>query len=568
MKKFVLFAAILIAVAGYAFFQTGNAAPDLARYMPGGALIYLDAPDFGRLLRDWDGSQVKADWLASANFAVFARSNLFSKLTDVYGQYGTAAGFRPNLKSLTEMAGTDSALALYDIREVEFLYVSRMAESEVVSSPLWAVRPIFQERQAGGVTFYLRTDPSSKRTVAFAFTKGYLILATRDDLVAQSLELLAGGGNPSIAADRWYHDAVAQASEHGELRMVMNLESLVESVSFRSYWVERNVSAIRQYWTGIADVERTGGGITETRAFLRAPGSVAPANSAAVANLLALVPPEAGTYKVSEIADSAAAAGVIVGKIIGSPAARSGDWLAAPYAVSPDNPAGSEGDLETRIDEQPLPADTGVSDSLAAVRSMVEKGGARAWLLVESSAAPGTFVQMPSVVVLESPTAWDRNAVRTAFGDAAGKLWTTSQLGAGWTAGTAGRHPIDRLDGLGSVLVSTSGPLLFLSNDAPLLSAVLDRAGAPSATAALSYAAGVRLRGERANYERIMTALDFTSVTPGFGVFPPPGFAAPQFFSGNIASLTHVFSKLVEIQVTGEERGATTIQKVIYRTGQ
>jgi hypothetical protein len=175
---------------------------------------------------------------------------------------------------------------------------------------------------------------------------------------------------------------------------------------------------------------------------------------------------------------------------------------------------------------------------------------------------------MPSVVVLESSTAWDRNAVRTAFGDAAGKLWTTSQLGAGWTAGTAGRHPIDRLDGLGSVLVSTSGSLLFLSNDASLLAATLDRAGAPSATAALSYAAGVRLRSERTNYDRIMTALDFTSVAPGFGVFPPPGFAAPQFFSGNIASLSHVFSKLVEVQVTGEERGATTIQKVIYRTGQ
>jgi hypothetical protein len=35
-----------------------------------------------------------------------------------------------------EIAGTDSALALYDIRDVEFLYVSRVADSDLLKSQL------------------------------------------------------------------------------------------------------------------------------------------------------------------------------------------------------------------------------------------------------------------------------------------------------------------------------------------------------------------------------------------------------------------------------------------------
>src|SRR5260370_28571341 len=144
--------------------------------------------------------------------------------------------------------------------------------------------------------------------MAFAFAKGYLILGPREDLVAQSLELLAGSASPSIAGDRWYRDAVAQAAGPGELRLVMNLESLVKSVYFRSYWVQRNASAVRRYWAGVADVTRSSGEIAGRRVFLRTPDVAVPAEGVAdpatVARLVALVPPEAGVYNASPIPSS------------------------------------------------------------------------------------------------------------------------------------------------------------------------------------------------------------------------------------------------------------------------
>ncbi len=209
MKKTLLFTALLFSTAGYVFLQTASPAPKLASMMPSGALFYLEAPDLAACFASGTHRRSRPIGFKAPITPVFSRSNLFTKLQDVYGQYGEAAGFLPGFQSVIGIAGSDSALALYGIRDVEFLYISRIGDGEFMKSQLWAVRDKFEQRQAGGVSFYLRTDAASKRTVAFAFTKGYVLVATRDDLVAQALELMAGAANPSISSDRWYRDATA-----------------------------------------------------------------------------------------------------------------------------------------------------------------------------------------------------------------------------------------------------------------------------------------------------------------------------------------------------------------------
>jgi hypothetical protein len=309
----------------------------------------------------------------------------------------------------------------------------------------------------------------------------------------------------------------------------------------------------------VADVKRTAGNITESRVFLRKPDTAEPAladtGGAAISSLLALVPPEAGLYRAWRPGDPSETAALIVQKLIAPPAQRWRDWREAPMAVSPDSRAGSEADLETRIDEQPLPPDAGTSGSVAAIRDMVEKSGGRALLLVQSSAAAGgPFVRLPSVIVLENTGDWDHDSVRSSLATAAGKLWTTSHLGAGWVSGTSGRHTVERLDGLGTLLFAIRGRLLFLGNDLRLLEAVLDPVGTSPANAALTYAAGFRHSRERENYQRVMVALDF-----------PASGTAPAFFSGNIASLSRVLSSVAEVRVTEEQKGMATFQTVLYR---
>lgn len=561
MKRVVVLLALLITAAGYVYLQTTSSRSPLPGLMPAGALVYLEAHDFGRLLREWNQSQVKGDWLASSNYEQFSRSNLFEKLGGVYQQYGAAAGFLPDLSGLLGVAGAESALALYEIREVEFLYISRVGEAQLARSQLWALRDKFERRQAGGNAFYLRTDPGSRRTVAFAFAGGYLFVATRDDLVARALALLAGGADPSLASEPWVQAATAAASAPGELRLLMKLQSLVDSVHFRSYWIQRNTPAVRPYWTAIADLARSRTALTETRVFLRRDESPG-APQASVAALVALVPPSAGMYKTLRVQSPKDAAALVVHKLIAPPMDRVDDWRFAQAAVSPDDPTGTEGDLETRIDEPPLPADAGVSDSVAAVEDLVTKAGVQSALLVQSSvAAGGPFLRTPAVIVLAGAGSWDLAAARATLSVAAGALWTTSGAGAGWTIAAAAPQPVERLNGLGTLLMASRGNLLFLANDANLLTATLTRTAAPPTAERMTYAAGFRHMRERARFERLMTALDAHTASSRFFRF---GNNAAPFFSGNLASLSRSLASVAEVRITEQVEGPVTKQVVVY----
>src|SRR6185437_6697874 len=145
------------------------------------------------------------------------------------------------------IAGKQSALGWYDIGKLEFLYITRLPSSSFEQSALWQARGKFEQRQSGGATFYVRTDPESKRTVAFAATGGWVILGTREDLVASALALVDGSHEQTLATEPWYLDLVHAARAPGELRMALNLEKIVPSPYFRSYWIQQNITAMKQY---------------------------------------------------------------------------------------------------------------------------------------------------------------------------------------------------------------------------------------------------------------------------------------------------------------------------------
>ena len=68
MKKLIVVLALLLSATGYLYLQTGTPSPKLAAFMPGGAMLCIESPNFRQLLSDWDSSKAKADWLASANY--------------------------------------------------------------------------------------------------------------------------------------------------------------------------------------------------------------------------------------------------------------------------------------------------------------------------------------------------------------------------------------------------------------------------------------------------------------------------------------------------------------------
>ena len=159
-------AVVVVILALAAPFQAPRA--DMAAWVPSGPLLYLEARDFGALLRDWNASGEKSAWLDSANYEVFTRSRLFGRLGEAWQEFAAAAGFNPDMRALEPIVGGHSALALYDIGKLEFLYISAAPSANVMESELWQSRAKYESRNAGGSPFYVHADPASGRVVAFA----------------------------------------------------------------------------------------------------------------------------------------------------------------------------------------------------------------------------------------------------------------------------------------------------------------------------------------------------------------------------------------------------------------
>ena len=54
------------------------------------------------------------------------------RLGEAQEQFAEAAGFAPDMSLVNSIAGGQSAIAIYDIGELEFLYVTRMPSARIL----------------------------------------------------------------------------------------------------------------------------------------------------------------------------------------------------------------------------------------------------------------------------------------------------------------------------------------------------------------------------------------------------------------------------------------------------
>ncbi len=569
MKKILWSTAGILTLATLAWVQvTRPARRELASLMPAGPMIYLEAKDLHSLLADWNGSNVKQNWLMSANYNVFSNSNLLQKLQGLYQEYGNVAGFLPGIPGTLEIAGRESALGLYEFTEQQFVYVTRVDESQFTASQLWRLREKFTVRQASGISFYMRRDDASHRTVAFAYIDGWLVLSTRDDLIANTLALIAGQTASNLASETWYTRALAEAGTAGELRMALNMQALVSDVRFRSYWIQRNISELRPFEGEIVDVQRTQQEIDENRTLVRLPEQQvavpSPRALDAMAALRAIAPADAALAMAWAQPSSDMVESLIESRLLKPGADIRSNGRYAPEAVSTDASAGTEQDLETRIDEPALGSAVGGELRSERLRQLISGASPEALLQIGTSATASGFIRTPTVLVISAPTNWDANAIRAALTSAVETLWSMSQLGVGWQGTAMGSHAAEQLNGLATLEFAIDGKLLYLANDPTLLLATLNRSGAAPLPSGPAYAAEFHHARERADYLTIMRALDFGGHPQTF-LFVPQGNRTPQFFSENLPSLSSVFSFIQSMMITRTESASSESHRVVYR---
>jgi len=577
MKKLLAFVTLLIAVAGIglagmrlgwaAYPATANAEQPLSHYVPGGAVLFLQAKDFSSLLADWNRSPQKLAWQRSSNYEVFSRSRLLLRLRDAGKQFASAAGLPPDMDFLNQVAGSQSALALYDIGKLQFLYITRLPSAHSMHSQLWQTRSKFESRSAGGTTFYLRRDPESGREVAFATSGDYLLLATREDLMADALQLMAeNAGHDSnhdlefrnIEADPWWSQSAAAAGATGDLRMIMNLEKIVPSPYFRSYWVQQNITGMKEYSAAVSDLFRSKQEYREERVLLKkvAGGASTGDQPENIADLVRLVPEGAGFYQAEGCPSIELCLNPLEAHLLAPQLATAPVRQFAPQAQLTSGETGASSDLETRIDQKPA---QGASDSQSssALKTMLQKNQVSAILQVRSTQPDrsGVFVKIHSAVALAGGSDWNEVDARRALAEFVTPTLTVRQLGVGWKQ-VGGYY---ELDGLRTLLAAVRGKYLVISDDGGLINGILANVNRKVDLEPAQFVAGFDHQRERENFARLATVVDRPDMNASGGLE-----RQPQFFSENIASLSSTLAGISSEKIVSRNVGDRVVQSVTY----
>ena len=546
----VVFASLVLLV--WIFAQPPASTPlELARLVPAGP------SDFAALLADWKGSEEKRLWLEGDNFQVFSRSRLYLKLQQAQTEFAAAAGVPPDMDLLANVAGSQSALAIYDIGKIEFLYITRLSSDRFADGALWKTRGNYQPRQSSGIDYYIKTDPASKRVAA---AKDYVVLATREDVLAGALALISGQAGSSVAGEQWFDKSVHAAKSPSELRMVMNLDKLTRSPHFRSYWIQQNITELGQYAAAIADAGRATGELHEARVLLRT-AEIAPAwNETAVGEVLRLAPANASVYRAWASPSAQTAFELLRRKIFNPHPETQIASKTAPVVALDGGAVGDESELEIRIDEPPL--DTGAPDTGSELRKLLEAVPLEAMLDIGSTRVQqdGVFVGTESGVALLRASDWDAAAVRNAMTAAFATMLTEDQIGVHWVDRGAGANSYSELDGLQSLALATHGRVLVIATTKELLEAMLAGPANSPSTSGARYAAAYRHSNELPNFIKMMRLIDNPLAKQTAGDAPEPAF-----FSGNIASLGQTLARIGSESIVVHDTGSIVTQYVVYK---
>jgi hypothetical protein len=433
-----------------------------------------------------------------------------------------------------------------------------------MQTALWQSRANFEPRSAGGVAFYLRKDPESKREVAFAIAGDYLLLATREDLVAGALTLMSGRPERTVDSEQWWVQSTEAAGQAGDLRMVLDLGKLVPNGYFRTYWVQQNITDLSQYSAAISDLFRESTQYREERVLVRkkeAENSTSTAGLAAAAELAELAPDDATLYfaNANPTADSCFA--LLATKLLAPHLGPVPASQIAPQVQLTSGEQGGGSDLETRIDQ--VPPERPTTQSVSALQELLRKTAVLASLQVQRTERDqaGVFVRIHSAVALAADSEWNAVSVQSALTDFVRSSLTASKFGVGWQA----KAGYQELDGLWPLAVAIRGKYVIVSDEPALMESILTKLGRKSDREPAAVLAGFNHARERSNFKALMGLIDRPNVStqPGRGMD-----RQPQFFSGNIASLSATLAGVSAERIEVRNDRNKMRQTVLYEWSQ
>src|SRR5689334_11586074 len=146
LAGFALVACVVL--IAYARVSRKSAGPfALAADVPRGALVYAQFSDLPALVKRWDESKLKEQYLASTNFQQFRTQHLALKLIERWTEFNDALGFPLDALTVGEAAENRAALAVYDFGRLEMVFVAPLGEEKLAATQFFQNTDQFEETE-------------------------------------------------------------------------------------------------------------------------------------------------------------------------------------------------------------------------------------------------------------------------------------------------------------------------------------------------------------------------------------------------------------------------------------
>lgn len=286
MRKLFLFmfmGALLVVNSGNA---TDTPIEALAKFFPPNAVVFVATPSLKNLLstiqkhpltekfkkslpqQEGEGEGDSGGEITSIKTA-FEQSRLYLKLENKLEEASKISGFEISLETLSEVAGEESALAIYDIGELSMVFLSTATRSQMMRTKFANPGKKFEERKKGGVIYFVASDETGA-VFAFAITDRWFLFSSKLSLMEQTIDLLVGNSKENLGNSDWFKGIFEPSLLSADLVVALNQSALNDDLYFKTYWLHKNANQLRWISRTALALKFEQNLIRETRVFTMA----------------------------------------------------------------------------------------------------------------------------------------------------------------------------------------------------------------------------------------------------------------------------------------------------------
>jgi len=606
LRPLLFTAVVLFICAGfivYARTSRGSKGPyRLSEDLPRGALVYAQFENLPSLIKQWDESHLKQQYLESTNYRQLQHRHLPLKLVSRWEEFNEALDFPLDMATLSASTENEAAVAIYDIGRLDLVFIAPLSDEKAALTKFFQGKDGFEETEApDGTAYYHHAVEADrgrqKQVIAFATLNGRFILATNETLLLRAIaNINRRATKDSLAAEPAFKTLSQRLSPHFATVWV-DQTKLNTDYYFKHYWLMQNLGRLKGIRAGMFDLELQEGKWIERREFLMAGKETekSEVSAAEMRNLYSVVPSDAPFLRIRSLAADPALSATITRDTLfdralqeTTTASRSWSWQtyeANDFYFSDDGDNGSynrysylDSSFDTTIDD---PYDARMGTRAEPGANPLAKELEQQFLLdlqqaivparptavaVATSPRPVAgplFVEFRKVAVinLQLPGNLRRDLLDAAIAKAAMSHLTVGDPTAAvkWEtlnhSGFAWREL--RIPMLGwEICYALRDRDLILANSAALLKATLESTATKNSldlnSAGVDELTVIRLDQRKQAFDDVIDVLDAGSKKPkqgGDNQTTDSSEESQGFFSGNIRSLLNVGSAISRVEI-------------------